>query len=86
MLRKLKLFDQNYHWVGEKVLPARPYDICNVTDNEIAVTFPREKRIHVFTGMIHSLNLYLRQCFIVMLSLYALLSNPVQFQGIIQFR
>ncbi|XP_045171868.2 uncharacterized protein LOC123533941 isoform X2 [Mercenaria mercenaria] len=49
MLRKLKLFDQNYHWVGEKVLPARPYDICNVTDNEIAVTFPREKKIQVFS-------------------------------------
>ena len=50
MLRKLKLFDQNYHWTGEKVLPARPYDICNVNDNEIAVTFPREKRIQVFSG------------------------------------
>ncbi|WAR01468.1 TRI45-like protein [Mya arenaria] len=48
MLRKLKLFDQNYHWVGEKVLPARPYDVANVTENEIAVTFPREKRIQVF--------------------------------------
>lgn len=50
MLRKLKLFDQNYHWVGEKVLPARPYDICNVTENEIAVTFPRDKKIQVFAG------------------------------------
>lgn len=50
MLRKLKLFDQNYHWVGEKVLPARPYDICNVTESEIAVTFPREKKIQVFSG------------------------------------
>ncbi|KAL4223191.1 hypothetical protein ACF0H5_016663 [Mactra antiquata] len=50
MLRKLKLFDQNYHWVGEKVLPARPYDICYVTDNEVAVTFPREKKIQVFSG------------------------------------
>ena len=50
MLRKLKLFDQNYHWTGEKVLPARPYDICNVNENEVAVTFPREKRIQVFSG------------------------------------
>ena len=56
MLRKLKLFDQNYKWMGEKVLPARPYDVTNVNENEIAVTFPREKRIQVFAG-INLLNL-----------------------------
>jgi len=50
MLRKLKLYDQNYHWIGEKGLPARPYDIVTVTDNEVAVTFPREKKILLFTG------------------------------------
>lgn len=60
MLRKLKLFDQNYHWAGEKVLPARPYDIVSVSDNEVAVTFPREKKIHLFTGTLSAV-LYKRK-------------------------
>ena len=42
--RKIKLFDNEYRWVGERVLSARPYDIAALSGNEIAVTLPREKR------------------------------------------
>ena len=42
--RKIKLFDRDYHWIGERVLSARPYDIAALSGNEIAVTLPREKR------------------------------------------
>ena len=42
--RKIKLFDRDYRWIGERVLSARPYDIAALSGNEIAVTLPREKR------------------------------------------
>ncbi|KAL3857538.1 hypothetical protein ACJMK2_012193 [Sinanodonta woodiana] len=48
MMRKLKLFDAEYRWIGEKVLPARPYDVTYVNEREVAVTFPREKKIQVY--------------------------------------
>ncbi|XP_060586864.1 E3 ubiquitin-protein ligase TRIM56-like [Ruditapes philippinarum] len=42
--RKIKLYDPDYRWVGERVLSARPFDITAISSSEIAVTLPREKR------------------------------------------
>lgn len=42
--RKIKLYDPDYRWVGERVLSARPFDIAAISSSEIAVTLPREKR------------------------------------------
>ena len=42
--RKIKLYDPDYRWVGERVLSARPFDIVAISSSEIAVTLPREKR------------------------------------------
>lgn len=43
--RKIKLYDQEYRWIGERVLSARPFDITAISSSEIAVTLPREKRL-----------------------------------------
>ncbi|WAR01467.1 TRI13-like protein [Mya arenaria] len=42
--RKIKLYDREYRWLGERVLSARPFDIAAISQSEIAVTLPREKR------------------------------------------
>ena len=42
--RKIKIFDREYRWIGERVLSARPFDVAAISNTEIAVTLPREKR------------------------------------------
>lgn len=47
--RKLKVFNHNYQWCGEKVLSAKPYDVCCIGGSDIAVTLPTEKKIQLYT-------------------------------------
>ena len=42
--RKIKIYDREYRWLGERVLSARPFDMTAISQSEIAVTLPREKR------------------------------------------
>lgn len=42
--RKIKLYDPDFRWTGERVLSARPFDLVAISSSEIAVTLPREKR------------------------------------------
>lgn len=44
MHRKIKLYDSEYRWLGERVISARPFDVTAISSSEIAVTLPREKR------------------------------------------
>jgi hypothetical protein len=41
--------DHNYQWCGEKVLSAKPYDVCCIGGSDIAVTLPTEKKIQLYT-------------------------------------
>lgn len=47
--RKIKVFNHNYQWCGEKVLSAKPYDVCCIGGSDIAVTLPTEKKIQLYT-------------------------------------
>lgn len=47
--RKVKVFNHNYQWCGEKVLSAKPYDVCCIGGSDIAVTLPTEKKIQLYT-------------------------------------
>ncbi|XP_061166535.1 tripartite motif-containing protein 55-like [Saccostrea echinata] len=46
--RKIKLFNKEYKWVGEKVLSAKPYDIAIISGNEVAVSLPPDKKIYIY--------------------------------------
>jgi DNA-binding beta-propeller fold protein YncE len=46
--RKLKLFNKEYKWLGEKVLSAKPYDVLVIDGNEVAVSLPSDKKIQIY--------------------------------------
>ncbi|XP_053402054.1 E3 ubiquitin-protein ligase TRIM71-like [Mercenaria mercenaria] len=45
----LKVADSNFHLVTQTKLSSEPWDICAISDDQIIVSLPREKKLQYFT-------------------------------------